>query len=177
MERIEIYTSKKKSFLLLIISIVFVLIGVWLLLESNKLSNLKAINPIYVHILGFITSVLFFGIGVYFSVKRLLKSELALTIDPIGLNINPKKSLTDFIKWEEILGFEEIKINSVKIVVIRVKNPESWLKKETNTIRKKLMQFNIYSYNSPFNISSSGLDINSNKLNEKLNSYFEKYKN
>ena len=67
MERIEIYTSKKKSFLLLIISIVFVLIGVWLLLESNKLSNLKAINPIYVHILGFITSVLFFGIGVYLS--------------------------------------------------------------------------------------------------------------
>ena len=111
MERIEIYTSKKKSFLLLIISIVFVLIGVWLLLESNKLSNLKAINPIYVHILGFITSVLFFGIGVYISVKRLLKSELALIIDPIGLNINPKKSLTDFIKWEEILGFEEIKIN------------------------------------------------------------------
>ena len=40
-----------------------------------------------------------------------------------------------------------------------------------------MMQFNINNYNSPFNIAASGLNISSNELNEKLNSYFEKYKN
>jgi len=54
-----------------------------------------------------------------------------LIIDSAGLNINPKKSLTEFIPWEEIFGFEEIKIYSTKIIMIKVMNPNSWLEKET----------------------------------------------
>ena len=57
-----------------------------------------------------------------------------------------------------------------------MKNPKYWLDKETNTIRKKLMQFSLSNYNSPFNISALGLDISSDKLIETLSSYFEKYK-
>jgi len=33
------------------------------------------------------------------------------------------------------------------------------------------MQFNINSYNSPFNIASTGLDISSDRLIETLNNY------
>lgn len=100
-----------------------------------------------------------------------------MIIDPIGLNVNPKKSLTEFIAWDEILGFGEIKIQSTRIVIIGVKNPESWLEKETSAIKKKLMQFNINNYNSPFSIAASGLAVGSNELKEKLHSYFEKYRN
>lgn len=176
MERIEIYTSKKKSILLLIGSIAFVALGIWLLMEADNLTGWRARNPIITRGIG-IASILFFGLGIFVGIKRLIKSEVALIIDPIGLNLNPKKSLTEFIKWEDILGFEEIKIQSTRILIIGVKNPESWLEKETSTIRKKMMQFNINNYNSPFNIAASGLDISSNELNEKLNSYFKKYKN
>jgi len=176
MDRIEIYTSKKKSRLLLIGSIAFVGLGIWLLMEADNLTAWRASNPIFIRGIG-IASILFFGLGIFVGIKRLIKSEITLIIDPIGLNVNPKKSLTEFIKWDEILGFEEIKIQSTRIFIIGVKNPDYWLEKETNILRKKMMQFNINNYNSPFNIASSGLDINSNELNEKLNSYFEKYKN
>lgn len=176
MDRIEIYTSKKKSILLLIGSIVFVALGVWLLLEADNLTGWRAKNPIFASGIG-IASILFFGLGIFVGIKRLIKSEIALIIDPIGLNVNPKKSVTEFIKWDKILGFEEIKIQSTRILIIGVKDPEYWLEKESSAIRKKMMQFNINNYNSPFNIAASGLDISSNELNEKLNSYFEKYKN
>ena len=176
MDRIEIYTSKKKSILLLIGSIVFVAGGVWLLLEADNLTGWRARNPIFARGIG-IASILFFGLGIFVGIKRLIKSEIALIIDPIGLNVNPKKSVTEFIKWDKILGFEEIKIQSTRILIIGVKYPEYWLEKESSAIRKKMMQFNINNYNSPFNIAASGLDISSNELNEKLNSYFEKYKN
>lgn len=176
MERIEIYSSKKKSLLLLIGSIAFVAIGVWLLLEADNLTGWRARNPIFTRGIG-IASIIFFGFGIFVGIKRLIKSEIALIIDSKGLNVNPKKSLTEFIKWTDINGFEEIKIQSTRIVIIGVKNPYYWLDKETSRFRRKLMEFNINNYNSPFNIASAGLDISSDKLIETLNKYFDRYKN
>ena len=176
MERIEIYSSKKKSLLLFIGSIAFVILGFWLLLEADNLSGWRARNPIFTRGIG-IASILFFGLGVFIGIKRLIKSEIALIIDTIGLNVNPKKSLTEYIKWSDINGFEEIKIQSTRIVIIGVKNPDYWLDIETSGFRRKLMQFNINNYNSPFNIAASGLDISSDKLIETLNNYYDRQKN
>lgn len=176
MERIEIYSSKKKSMLLLIGSIAFVVLGFWLLLEADNLTGWRARNPIFTRGIG-IASILFFGLGVFVGVKRLIKSEIALIIDSKGLNVNPKNSLNEYINWSDINGFEEIKIQSTRIVIIGVKNPEYWLDKETSGFRRKLMQFNISNYNSPFNIAAAGLDISSDKLIETLNNYYDRHKN
>ncbi len=176
MESIEFYSSKKKSLLLLLGSITFVALGIWLLLEADNLTVWKARNPILTRGIG-IASILFFGLGIFIGIKRLIKSEIALIIDSKGLNVNPKKSLTEFIKWSDINGFEEIKIQSTRIVIIGVKNPEYWLDKETSVFRRKLMQFNISNYNSPFNIAASGLDISSDQLIETLNNYYDRHKN
>jgi len=176
LKRIEIYTSKKKSIFLLVISIVFVLAGIWLFLEADNLTGRRARNPIFNRGIA-VATILFFGFGIFVGIKRLVKSEIALIIDTLGLNLNPKKSLTEFIKWEEILGFDEIKIKGTKILIIKVKNPNYWLENETKSIRRKIMKININTYTSPFNISAASLDISSNALNEMLNNYFEEYKN
>jgi len=174
MERMEIYSSKKKSFLLLIGSLVFVVLGIWLLLETDNLTSWRANNPTLTRGIGLV-SILFFGLGIFISTRRLFKSELALIITSEGINVNPKKSLLDFIKWDDIQKIEEIKIQNTRIVIIRVKNPQHWLDKETSSFRRKLMQFNLTNYNSPFNISAAGLDISSDKLVETLNTYFDRY--
>ena len=176
MERIEIYSSKMKSLLLLIGSIAFVAIGIWLLLEEDNLTGWRARNSIFTRGIG-IASIIFFGFGIFVGVKRLIKLEIAVIIDSKGLNVNPKKSLTEFLKWSDINGFEEIKIQSTRIIIIGVENAEYWLNKETSGFRRKLMQFNINNYNSPFNIASARLDISSDKLIETLNKYFDRYKN
>lgn len=176
MERIEIYSSKKKSWLLLIGSIAFVAIGFWLLIEADNSTGWRARNPILARGIG-IASILFFGLGIFVGIKRLIKSKIALIIDSNGLNVNPKESLTEYIKWSDINGFEEIKIQSTRIVIIRVKNSEYWLEKETNGFRRRLMKFNINNYNSPFNIAASGLDISPDKLIDTLNNFYDRYKN
>lgn len=175
MERIEIYSSKKKSLLLLIGSIAFVAVGFWLLFEADNLTSWRARNPILTRGVA-VASILFFGLGIFVGIKRLIRSEIALIIDSKGLNINPKKSLTEFMLWSDISGFKEIKIQSTRIVVIGVKNSDHWLEKEKSVFKRKLMKFNIDNYNSPFNISSSGLDISSEKLFETLNNYYDRYK-
>ena len=176
MNSIHIYTSKKKAILMLIGSIVFVVSGIWLLLETGNVHGWQRGNPTFNRAIA-IVSILFFGFGIFVSIKTLIKSELAIIIDSTGLNLNLKNPLTEVIKWSDILGFEEIRIRSTRIVIIGVKNPEHWLDKEPNIIRKKLMQFNINNFNTPFNIAAAGLDISSDELIEKLNEYFNEYKN
>ncbi|AXT20293.1 hypothetical protein D7030_04025 [Flavobacteriaceae bacterium AU392] len=179
MDKTEVYTSKKKSIPMLLISSIFVAYGVWLIINADNLDtnflDIEIESSILNRSIG-IVAILFFGIGVVLGIKRLIKPQLILIMDSNGLNINPKKSLTEFIKWNDIYAFDQIRIKRTKIMIVRVHNPEYWLEKETNLIRKRLMKFNINKYNSPFNIVGSGLEISYHQLNEKLNGYMEKYR-
>ena len=102
-----------------------------------------------------IISVLFFGLGVYMSIKQFLTNQLILIIDKKGINVNPKKSQTEFIEWKNINGFSEFKIQSQKFVIIDVNNSNYWIEREENRIRKKLMKYNMDNYGSPFNLSAN----------------------
>ena len=176
MERIEIFTSKKKSILMLVGAIIFVVLGFWIFMNAYNFTGWIVTNPILIKVIGVI-SILFFGFGIFVGIKRLIKSELALIIDSRGLNVNPKKSLSEYIEWKDILGFREIKIHGIRIIIIGVRNPDHWIEKETSPMRRKLMQFNLNNYDSPFNVGANGLDISYKELTDKLYGYFEKFKN
>ena len=176
MDRLEVYTSKKKSLVFLIGSIAFVTIGIVSAADPERFVTELWSNPELIRLVA-IAAILFFGFGVLVFIRRLIKNEIALIIDVKGINVNPRRSTTEFIEWKEILGFQEIRIHRTRIIIIVVKDPEYWIEKETSTIRKKMMRFNLNNYGSPFNIAAAGLDIGFDKLNGELNSYFEKYKN
>lgn len=158
----------------MILCFVFVVLGTYLLIEPGNFSNYKS-SPIITQGIG-VSSILLFGVAMILSLIRVVNSQIALTIDSQGLNVNPKKSLTDNIKWNEIKGFKEIKLNSTKIIIIEVHNSSKWIKNETNLVRRKMMQFNNTNYRSPFNISAVGLDISYDQLIETLKKYYNQYK-
>ena len=175
MEKIEIYSSKKKSFLLLIGSLLFVIGGIWMFVNAENLTGFRLRSPILVKGVGII-SVLFFGLGAYISIKQLIKNKLFLIIDKNGINVNPKKNSTEFINWKNIEEFSELKIQSQKMVIIKVNNPDYWIQNEKNLIKKKLVQFNFSNYGSPFIISAISMQINHAELMRVLNKSFHKYK-
>ena len=72
MEKVEIYSSKKKSIMLLIGSIAFVVLGFWLLLEADNLTGSRASNSIFTRGIA-IVSIIFFGLGIFSGIKRLIK--------------------------------------------------------------------------------------------------------
>ena len=90
-----------------------------------------------------------------------------LIIDENGINVNPQKG--EYIKWNDIEGFAELKINSVKIIIIQINNAEEYIEKESNKLRKKLMKFNLKNYGSPYNISVATMNTNYNQLFKILN--------
>lgn len=166
MNRIEFYSNKKKAFLLFIGSLIFVILGIYLFINAENMTGYRARNPLFIKIAG-IASILFFGLGIYVSIKQLLKNKLMLIIDEKGINVNPKKD--EYIKWNDIEGFAELKINSAKIIIIQINNPEEYIAKEVNKLRKKLMKYNLENYGSPFNISVATMNTNYNQLFKILN--------
>ncbi|PWB25890.1 STM3941 family protein [Flavobacterium sp. HTF] len=175
MEKIEIYSSKKKTFLLLIGSLLFIAGGIWMLMDAENLTGFRLRSPILVKCIGII-SVLFSSLGVYISIRQLVKNKLFLIIEENGINVNPKKNSNEFINWKNIEGFSELKIQSQKMVLIKVNNSDFWIENEKNRIRKRLIQFNFNNYGSPFCLSAVSMQINHTELMKVLNENLEKYK-
>ena len=175
MDRLEIFTSKKKSILLLIVSVLFVVLGIWLLSSAEQLADARNRSALFIQIIG-AASILFFGLGIIVFLLRIIKSEMALVVDAKGIHINPKKASSAIIRWSDILDFEEIKINSTPIVIVHVRDPESWVEKEKNALRRQLMKVNINQYQSPFNIAAAGLNISHSQLLESLNTYHKNFR-
>ena len=167
MDRIEIYTSRKKSFLLLLGALAFVIVSIWMFLYAEEMAEDMHRNPLLIKGIS-VLGILFSGPGAFIILKKLITKQLVLVIDPKGLGLNFRKSGEEYIPWEEIIDFQEIKIRQVRIIIILVKDPQRWLEKEERFFRKKLMQANMTNYGSPFNISTVGLSITHEELMERL---------
>lgn len=166
MTQIQIYSNTKKALLLFIGSIAFVVLGYYIFLNAEEMTTYMFSNFLFFKIIGMF-SMLFFGLGIVLSCKLFIKKQLLLVIDENGININPSKE--EYIKWEDIEGFTELKINRIKMIGIQVSTPENYINKETNALRKTLMEFNMTNYHSPFSIAVSPMNISYKELFNILN--------
>lgn len=166
MQKTEIYSNQKKAILFFFLFIVFGVLGIWMILEAENIKTPILRNPLLIRIVG-ISGVLFSGFGMFVMAKQLFRKKLMLTLDETG--IHQKLPKNQSIKWKDIKGFSEMKINSVKIIIIHVKNPEEYIDMETNKIRKNLMNYNLSNYGSPFTMAVATMDIGYTELWELLN--------
>ena len=75
MEKIEIYTSKKKSFLLIIGSLLFVVGGIYIFMNAENFTSYRARSPLFTKAMG-IASILFF-VGMHeFYIKEKGKEDV-----------------------------------------------------------------------------------------------------
>lgn len=175
MDKIEIYSSKQKYLLLLIGSTLFVIGGAYLFMNAENSHDSRIKNAFIIQGIA-ISIILFCGLGIYVSIRPLIKDRLILVIDKIGLNVNPNKLSSERIEWKNIEGFSELKIQSSKFVIIDVNNSDYWIEREENMLKKKLMKFNLNNYGSPFNLSANSMQINYVELMELLNNSLTRYK-
>jgi len=173
-EKVEIYSSKKKAFLLLIYGIILVALNIYLYISADDLTRSSTQNPTTYRLIA-VFGCLFFGAGLFMSIKMLLKSRLMLVIDHKGINLKPTDPSTEILPWNEILSFEKAKIRSTKFLIVHVKKPYSYLEKEHSILRGMVLAFNLEKYKSPLNIGVSSMDIGFKELEELLNKFLIKY--
>lgn len=172
-EKVEIYTSRKKSIHLLIFSLIGVITGFYLIINANNITRFNFEGTLYLRSFASII-IFFFGAGLYVSAKPFIKNKPLLIIDEVGINVDQSKSL--IIRWNNVTGFSEESMLDQQFIIIRVNNPEYWIESENSWIRKKFMKYNFNNYGSPFNLSTNSMKINHRELMRLLNENFKKYK-
>ena len=156
MERIEIFTSKKKNIFLLFLVIIFLAVGIFCFLNANELSNDGKRSIVFIEAISIIVMV-FALTALFFIIKNLLNNQWVLAIDEKNLHIRIQKYY--LIPWQEIIGFQELEIKGNKSILI-----------------KKMMQWSQKIYGSPISIASSTMKISHKELFSLLLVSFATYK-
>jgi hypothetical protein len=178
-DKIVIELSKSKLTKLLIFSVLFLVGGLWMITTNPQISNPVFNNPI-VKTLASYGSAIMGLFGVYFFARKLFDKKPGLIIDENGIYDNTSAFNFGLIPWNDISQIYERTIQASiaskqRFVTIGLLNPEKYISRETNAIKRKLLAVNAKSYGSPIHISTNGLKINHADLLKILNEAFIKY--
>ncbi|PJE46011.1 MAG: hypothetical protein CUR34_11485 [Sediminibacterium sp.] len=174
-EEIEIPLSKTKMILTFLGSIMFVGLGLWFLINPPKSNHWLFGNPTVIFITG-IASVIFFGLVSITIFRKFSDKKPGLTINRQGIFDNSSGVSAGLIPWTDI---QEIKISQVmsqKFLMLIVSNPEDYLEKVTNPLKRNAMKMNYKTYGSPISISSNALKTNFDDLHKMLIDKMKEYK-
>lgn len=162
-KQIEIPLSRTKMTLTLLGALVFVLFGLWFLINPLK-SNYPAFgNSNFIFIVG-ILSVIFFGIIAITIIRKFLDKKAGLIISKDGLTDNSSGVSAGFIPWSDIQEITVTQVMNQKFLMIIVNNPQYYLDKVTNPIKRSAMKMNYKTYGSPISISSNALQTDFEEL-------------
>lgn len=162
---IEIPLSKKKITLILIGSIVFVVLGVWFIMEPDKFSRGPLRNPTVVTAVG-IAAIVFFGFCALYALRKLPDNKPGLIIDESGLTDNSSAVSAGQILWTDINNLSVITIQKQKFILLHVKNPQDYIDRQTGAFKRKMMQLNFKLYGSPLTVNTNGLKITFDELHK-----------
>lgn len=154
---------------MLIGAILFVIAGFWIVLgpPSDR-------RTLIVIVIGGYECIIFFGIGIYVLIRQLLSIDFGIKIDNSGLTLDNTNPSVSFLSWNEIDHIETISVRNQKILKIYLKNPEEFISRQTNRVKKALMRFNLNNYGTPVSISANGLKIKHDQLAEILQTWIQK---
>ena len=178
-EKIEIPLSKNKLFLGIGGSILFVVLGIWLFLNSGSFqeNSFKLLrNPMVAKGVG-ILGILFFGATGIFGIKKLFDKKAGLIIDSNGITDNSNASSVGLIEWDNISDIITKQLILTKFLLIKVTNPEKYIGKAKSGMKAKLMWVNMKMYGTPLSITSNTLKYDFGKLEKLIQTEFKRNKN
>lgn len=174
-EQIEIPLSKTKITLTFLGSLVFVGFGLWVVINPPRTNVGLFSNATVIFVAG-LASVLFFGLVAVTIFRKFLDNKPGLTISAEGIRDNSSGVSAGLIPWADI---QEIKISQVmnqRFLMFIVSNPQYYLDKEKNLLKRNAMKLNYKSYGSPISISSNALQTNFQDLHKLLIKKMKEYK-
>ncbi|MEW7290635.1 STM3941 family protein [Aquimarina sp. 2304DJ70-9] len=164
-EKIEIPLSKTKIVLLLLGALIFVVVGVFLILEPSTFITSRIRSESIIRIVG-IASASFFGLCLIFIARKLFDNKEGLIIDNNGITDNSNATSVGLIEWQDITGVETLQIASTKILLLLTDKPDKYIERAKGSMSKRAMKTNHKMYGTPLSIVATSLKIKFNDLEE-----------
>ncbi len=174
-EQIEIPLSKPKIILTFLGSLLFVGLGIWFLTCPPQRNHWLFGDPTLIFIAG-ISSVIFFGLAAVTIFRKFSDKKPGLTINKQGIIDNSSGVSGGLIPWADIQEIKISKVMSQKFLMLIVRNPEDYLKKVTNPLKRNAMKMNYKTYGTPISITSNALQTNFDDLHKLLIDKMNEYK-
>lgn len=170
--QIEIPLSKQKMYLMLFGSIIFVVIGTWLVVNPPKSNHPIFGNPMVILISG-ISAIIFFGYTAFILFKKLPDNKPGLIINSEGIIDNSSGVSAGIVLWTDIIEISTANVMTQKFLMFIVKNPEEYINRQNGIVKRKAMEINYKTYGSPISISANTLDTNFEELYKLLKRKFK----
>lgn len=169
---ILIPVSKGKLVKLLIFSIIFLVLGVWIVIARPEVRNAVLNNAVVKY--GTAAGSIVMGLaGMIFFTLKMFDKKPGLIIDSKGITDNASGVSAGFIPWEDIRQIYTTQVMSEKFVMIGVSNPEKYIDRQTKFLKRKAMTFNYKAYGSPISLTVSALKANHDSLLATLNAFWD----
>lgn len=173
---VEIPLSRKKLVKLMLFSVLFICGGCWIVLTNPQVSNSMFNDPVIKYSAG-AGGIIMGLLGLYFFTKKTLQNKPGIVFTATGL-LNRSGALSGSeILWDEIAGAIEIKVAKRWNVLVVLKDPESYIVRQSGTVRKKLMRETLRQYGSPVCISLQSFKISHTELLEMIRKKIEAHNN
>jgi hypothetical protein len=179
-DKTEIALSRSKLSKLLVFSVLFLAGGLWMIIADPQTENPVFNNPVIKAIASYGATIMGL-LGIYWFTRKLFDRKPGLILSEQGILDNTSAFSFGLIPWSDVSEVYEKTIQASiaskqRFVTIRLFNPEEYIAKETNLLKRKLLEANARSYGSPIHISANGLKTSHADLMNLVKVYFEKYR-
>lgn len=173
-DQIIIPKSKRKLVLLVLVSIVFVVLGIRIISSSHRVDN-SFFDSIYFRGTIGVLSIGFFGVAGAILLYRLGDKRAGLIIDETGIIDNSSAVAAGHIPWRDMEAIKETNVWTEKFITVILKNPAHYVNNAQNKWKRKILQSNYKRNGSPVNISANGLSITHSELKALLQEKLSRY--
>lgn len=174
MQPLEIPLSKKKILLLLIGSLVFVCLSIYLIIVDSIDADARMLPGMRY---GWACAgIVFFGACAIIVIVKLFNNKAGLIISDAGIDDNSSGVSAGVIEWRDIIRIRKVKVQRTSFLIIDVTNPDKYISR-AGGIKAKLMEMNMSMYGSPLSISTTTLNYDFEQLLEFLNEELKTRKN
>lgn len=155
--------NKNRLIKYFIISILFIVTGI--LFITNPMWFIKSNDSLVIKIIGYAVVIFFSACGIFIS-QKLFDKKPGLILDAEGITDNSSAVAAGKILWKDIKSIAVQQVQAQSFIMINVKNPEFYLQRERNPIKKRMMELNYRLYQTPLHITANGLKIGFEELYE-----------
>ena len=161
METISIPLSKRKLWLLLLASCLFVALGIWLWGQAPSYDDIDRIKATFASV----SCVIFFGLCFPIFMFKVVDQRAGVVINDKGIYRMGVFNYHDVIPWEHITHCTIGKIERTKLLYIHVDNVEEVVAR-MSPVARWFQRMTIGSTGTPFSLSSAALQGNFDDLKE-----------
>jgi hypothetical protein len=167
-EVLEIPLNKTKIIGLILASVMFVTLGFWFITSFATLQT--DFSPSLIRMIG-AASILFFGVALYYSIKKYFDKKPGLIFSHRGIVDNSNGTSIGLIEWNDITGIKVVEVWKNKSILFQTNAPEKYIAK-AGKHQAYLMQANMKTYGTPLCITPQTLKIDFDQLYDLI---LEKY--